>query len=424
MERIIRRLTTDDLDLFTEIYLNAYPAGKSISKECRELYHNRNLQSMKEFGDVNFFGLFEDGSLISIMKIIDFDINLFGVMNKANGLMSLAVHPLHKKKGIAKEMVRYYEKYTMENEGLVCMLLPFSINYYRRMGYGYGTKLDEYRIPTMYLKRIKDISGLRLIEDGEIDKVLKCHSEFVKGYHGAVEKFGEEKRDMLSDDKTRRIGYFDGENLKGYIAFNFVCESNSNYALNRIEVSEMIYSDGDVLKKLLGGLRMQEDLAQNVVIRTGESDFHYILDDPQDVSGNYINYGFLQTNISAIGTMYKIPNVKSFVENTSNRKFLPENLKVAFRTSEGGDSREESFKIRFSTVGNGNFSNWFYEDHNDDADAEIRISKADLSSLLMGSGDLAPMVRMGVVEIDRDDITDRLDRLFHRTQRPFTNTDY
>lgn len=424
MERIVRRLTPDDLDLYTEIYLNAYPSGKSISQEHYEYYYNRNLQSMQEYKDVNFFGLFEDGSLISIMKIIDFDINLFGVMKKAKGLMSLAVHPLHKKKGVAKEMVRYFEKYTMDSDGLLCMLLPFNIGYYRRMGYGYGTKLDEYRIPTTQLKSAGDTSRLRLIKNVELDKVLECHSEFVRGYHGAVGKFGEEKRDILSDDRTRRMGYFDGGTLKGYISFDFVSESAVNYSLNRMEVSELVYKDGEVLKSLLGGLRMQADLAQNVVIRTGEADFHYLLDSPQDISGNYINYGHLQTNISAIGTMYKIPDIRAFVENLSYRKFVNENLKVAFRVNEGGKNSEERFGIRFSNVGNNSFSTWSYEDYKEDADAEIIISLADLSSLFMGSADLAPMVRMGVVKIDREEMIDRLDRLFHCTQRPFTNTDY
>ena len=100
---------------------------------------------------MNFYGLFEYDELISIMKLIDFDINLFGQMNKATGLMSLAVHPLHKKKGVARDMVKFFEDYTVSSGGLCSMLLPFRIEYYRKMGYGYGTKLDEYRIPTLQL---------------------------------------------------------------------------------------------------------------------------------------------------------------------------------------------------------------------------------------------------------------------------------
>lgn len=424
IERVIRKLTPDDLHIYTEIYLNAYPSGKSISEEYYNRYYNRNLQSLLEYEHVNFFGLFEEGVLIAIMKLIDFDINLFGEMNKATGLMSLAVHPLHKKKGVAKEMVKFFEKYTVESGGLVSMLLPFSVDYYRKMGYGYGTKLDEYRIPTSQLPMCKDISKLRIIKKDEIKKVILCHSAFVKKYHGAVEKFEEEIRDIVNDDETRRIGYFVGGELKGYATYDFVSESEVNYALNRIEVSELIYSDGEVLRNLIGGLRMQSDLAQNIVIRTGEADFYHLLDSPQDISGNYIDHGFLQTNVSAMGTMYKIPDVKRFIEKTNNREFPIDNLKIAFRVNNEFKSSEERFGISFKSDHNKKYSNWSYVEDFNDADVEIKCNLSDLSSLLMGSANLAPLVRMGIVSINNEYETNRLDRLFHCNQRPFTNTDY
>jgi hypothetical protein len=133
-KRTIRRLMPDDMDTYVDIYLNAYPAGKDISKECYDKYYNRNMQSLLEYDHVNFYGLFEDDELISIMKLIDFDINLFGQMNKATGLMSLAVHPLHKKKGVARDMVKFFEDYTVSSGGLCSMLLPFRIEYYRKNG--------------------------------------------------------------------------------------------------------------------------------------------------------------------------------------------------------------------------------------------------------------------------------------------------
>jgi hypothetical protein len=102
---------------YMEIYLNAYPAGKDLSDECYEKYYNRNLQSMTEFDHVNFYGMFEDGQLIATMKLIDFDMNLFGQMRRSTGLMALGVHPLHKRKGAARDMVKFFEEYTVESGG-------------------------------------------------------------------------------------------------------------------------------------------------------------------------------------------------------------------------------------------------------------------------------------------------------------------
>ena len=113
-EREIRRLTPADMPAYMEIYLNAYPAGKDLSEDCYQKYYDRNLQSMEEFEHVNFFGMFEDGKIIATMKLIDFDINLFGEMRKATGLMALGVQHLHKRKGAARAMVRFFEEYTVK----------------------------------------------------------------------------------------------------------------------------------------------------------------------------------------------------------------------------------------------------------------------------------------------------------------------
>ena len=80
------------------------------------------------------------------------------------------------------------------------------------------------------------------------------------------------------------------------------------YTQNRLSVEELVYEDGAILR----ALKLQGDLAQTVILRTGEEDFHHLLDDPQDVSKNYIDYGFLQTNVSAVGTMFKLVDGESF----------------------------------------------------------------------------------------------------------------
>lgn len=133
-KREIKRLTPADMPAYMDIYLNAYPAGKDLSKECYDKYYARNLQSMEEYDHVNFFGMFENGTLIATMKLIDFDINLFGEMRKAVGLMALGVHPLHKRKGAAREMVGFFEDYTVNTGAAVSLLLPFRMDFYRKLG--------------------------------------------------------------------------------------------------------------------------------------------------------------------------------------------------------------------------------------------------------------------------------------------------
>jgi len=414
--RTIRKLTPADLPAYMEIYLNAYPAGKDLSQECYDKYAARHAESMEDFDHVTYYGLFEGDVMAAAMKLIDFDMNLYGRMRKATGLMALGVHPLHKKKGLAREMVRYFETYTKESGATIALLLPFRMDFYRQLGYGCGTKMDEYHIPTLQLPK-GDTSKLKYMGTGDIDKVLACYSSFVQKNHGYLMKFEEEIRDMRGDDEVRRIGYFDGEELKGYVAFTFVNTSDCNYTLNLMDVKELIYDDAEVLESLLAGLRMQADLAQSVIIRTGEPDFYHLLDSPQDISGNYMDFGFLQTNVSAVGTMYKVVDIKGFIDDAGDRIFPPVDFSAKFEVYDELAHKTESFVMTFEG------GRWFYEPKGD-AYTVIKCNLSDFSSLLMGSAEFGGLVRLGVIETNNPGRTRLLDYLFHAEQKPFTNTDY
>lgn len=406
-----------------EIYLNAYPAGKDLSEECYEKYYRRNLWSMQSLEDVNFFGCFEGETLVATMKLIDFKINLFGTMRRAIGLMALAVHPMYKRRGIAKEMVGFFEHYTKESEAAIALLLPFRMDFYKNLGFGYGSKLEEYHLPTKYLPKSGNTGTLRFLGKGSVEQVLACHREYVSHHHGQLEKFGEEEADLRAEDSVRRIGCFDGEHLKGYAAFTFEKNSPCNYTLNRMDVKELVYSDAQTLHSLLVGLGMQEDLAQSVVLRSGDPDFYHLLPNPQDISGNYIDYGFLQTNIAAVGTMYKIVDVRTFVSETLQRRFLPMDLVVGFRLREDGSRKESVFALRWKKA-NEHYSTWSYEERKESADVTAECLLSDFSALMMGSANFGSLVRLGLIRLSHPEYVERLDYLFHVQQKPFTNTDY
>lgn len=423
----ITPLGEEHIEAYLEIYLNAYPAYKSQDDACRAYYREKIRTDMGYGGDVTFTGLFEGDELIAIMKIVHFSMNLFGKMHPAEGLMSLGVHPLHKKKGAALAMVKFFEEYAKKAGAKVAILLPFNMGFYRKMGYGYGIKMDEYHIPTLSLPAGGDLSQVRLLTLSDLPKVLSCHEDFARANHGMVIKFGEEIREMEKDDAVKRAGVFDGERLKGYAAFRFISDHEENYTLNHIQVEELIYADGKVLRALLGFLRLQADLAQSVVIRSGEEDFYHLLDNPQDLSGHYMPFGYIQTNVSAVGTMYKIIDPAAFVRATDYRRFPVEDLTVKVICEDEMEGGKHTFSIAFEKDGEGT-SRWTaFEDptdSKDSADVTLQCKKADLSSLLMGACRLSSMVRMGSMDVSDSSYISRLDRLFVCEQKPWSNSDY
>ena len=171
----IRPLTEEDIEAYLDIYLNSYPAYKALDAECRQHYREKHLLELREDSQTRTVGLFEGDTLIGTMKLILFSMNFFGQMQPACGLMALEVHPLHKKKGAALAMVRYFEDYARENGALLTLLLPFRIDFYRRMGYGFAGKLYEYHLPTAALPRPDEEARrhLRLLQPEDFDTVRR-----------------------------------------------------------------------------------------------------------------------------------------------------------------------------------------------------------------------------------------------------------
>ena len=418
--REFKQVGPEWIDDYMYIYLNAYPAYKSLDEDCWDRYRKKVLRDMDLDEKTAFFGGFEDGKLCAIMKLIDFDINLYGKMQKAVGVMSLAVHPAEKKKGWALDSIHYSEQYARERGALVNMFLPFSMGFYRKMGYGLGSKLDEYHLPTANLPKCKDLSHVRMMKLEELDRILECNERMVRQTHGMISKFEEEVRILRGDTAVLFAGYEEEGQLRGYVMYRYEDAHADNYTINRISVEEMVYDSGEVLLALLGFLRNQADLAQTILIRTGEPDFYQLLDDPRDVCDHYINYGYLQTNVSAVGNMYKVLDPEKYVNALSYRKFPKADLTVRFDYEDEMEHCENSLTIRFVPEGEG--GRW--EAAEGTPDATVRCRKADLSSLLLNSCRFAGMVRIGAMKISDPAYTDLLDGLLYYNEKPFSNVDY
>ncbi|MGI6177677.1 MAG: GNAT family N-acetyltransferase [Eubacterium sp.] len=425
--REIRRIGRGEIAEYTEIYVNAYPAFKSLDEECIEHCTDKTLEEMAEDDDVDFIGLYEDGELIAQMKVVHFQINLYGKMKSAFGLMALAVHRLHKKRHAATDLINEFEHMAEESGALVCVLLPFKMGFYTHFGYGLGTKLDEYRFPTAYLPEYDPSSYLRkldlhILSKEDNDIITACSDEVCERCHGMMKKFSEEVRIAARDESSRRIGCFDADRLAGYVRYKVVPDNDTNYTLNTIVCEELVYEDSQVLRALLGVIRAQSDLAETVVIRTGEEDFYHILKDPADTSGNYIDYGFLQTNISALGTMYKIPDFQSFIENTSYRRFPVDTLTAEFRCSDSRSGAESTFTIHFE----GGFWRLANDDEAEYPDITCAASVGTLSSIFMGSASLLSLARLGQIRVKVRDASavQRLSALLRVDRKPFSNNDY
>jgi len=427
--REILKLNKSHIDAYTDIAFNAYPSFKDFSKEAMDAYKEEALFIMENDPVVTFYGMFENQELVAVMRLFDFKMNCFGKIIPVSGLGFLGVHLLHKKKGIAKAMVDFYESHYRERQIPIGLLLPFRPDFYKRMGYGLGTKMNHYRLGASRLPKASQMpqhqtSRLSYVKREELEKLLACHRHVMANTHGMIEKFGDEIRPIFGDPFNHIIGVFnEGEEITGYLIYQFKNAKAGNYTITNLVVKELVYQSPEDLHMLFGFIRSQEDQINLVIFNTEDEHFYHLFDNPLNDTHNYIPYGYLETNTQAIGAMYKLFDVRMAFLQNSHRKYGSETLTVRFIIhdnyhGEGLEDVSVSFDDGKVTCVSS------FDKSSALANVIVKISIADFSTLFLGISSVRGLYQLGLLTLNNLEVLDTLDRLFYYHQKPVCYTDF
>ncbi len=416
--KVIRPVKPEEMGRYMEIYSGSYTAFKDWSDSGIAAMKERLTDSLLNDEHVHFYGLFEEGEMIATMRLVDYEIGLFGKLGRACGLASLAVHGLHRGKHAALDMVQFFEKYAEESGADLAILLPFTMKFYRSMGYGYMSKMHYHSLPTVNLPVCREQPHLVMLSRADEAEILECQRAYSEANHGSLVKFEDDVRNLRSGDTVRWVGYRKDGRLTGYMSIVFSCDSETNYTLNCMNVTEMVYNGPEVLREFLGYLRSQADQAQRTTLLTGEEDFYHILAEASDTTGNYIDFGGLQTNVSAMNVMHKLVDAESFVRHTGHRRFPMGEMTVRFVYEDAFEGSEKAMTVRIAD------HRWEVVSADTAPDVVVACKEAELASILMGSAGIAALVRLGAAKVSEPALLQDLDALFHVPQRPFGNSDF
>lgn len=415
--REIRELTVNDIEDYSKIAYMAYPSFKDFSEEGLKSYYEAIEDSMKNDRGVHFYGMYEGNEILAVMRLFDFDMNCFGKLVPASGLGYLGVDLFHKKEKIALEMVKFYEDLYRAKKAPIASLLPFRPDFYKPMGYGIGTKINQYKISPKFIKDYKLDSRLKYVESAEdFQKVFDCHEEVVESTHGMIKKIYDEKSSLINDPNIQVLASFDEENqVDGYMAIEFQNSKEDNLFQNNIYVLEFKYKNPRAMEKLLSFLSRQKDEIQLVIFNTKDENFHYLFDNPLNNSNNYIRYGNIESNTQAVGMMYKVLDVYEAFRQVSHRNFNYLNLGLKFILVDDYSLKKEEYIVNFE----GGFVN--LESKNVDLEVELKLS--DFSSLFMGAVGFRGLYNLGLVKLSNPDYLNMLDLGFY-CEKPKCNIDF
>jgi predicted acetyltransferase len=412
----IQPLAPEDFESLARIFADAYPGFKIATEDERKHLSERTLKLHEEEPTVQFHGLFRDGQLQGIMCFYDFSMNFLQARIPAGGVGQVAVALPHKKEHVAKEMMRYFLGHYRDRATPLVALYPFRPDFYRSMGFGYGTKMNQYRVKPSALPKGPSKAHVRYLTEADRQSLVACYRRFVDRTHGMMEKSEREVQRLFGAPRHRIVGYEKDGEVHGYIVFTF--EEGESFIVNDIQVQELIYENVEALSQILTFLHTQADQIRYVILNTQDEYFHYLLLDPRNDSQRLIPDVYHETNTQGVGLMYRVIDVPGMFALLHERDFggqtctLELDIVDSFLPENAGSTLLRFERGHVNRIDGG------------EHDVKVRLGIAEFSSLLVGSVDFYSLFRYGLVEISDVAYVNIVNRIFAVEQKPMCTTSF
>ena len=414
--RTIREVEESELEELLRITVEAFPGMKVSGPEERTRMLERLARVMKE-PIVRFFGVYEAGRLIGVMRFYDFTMRLHETDALVGGVGGVAVDLRHKKERVAADMIRFFLEYYRDKGAALTALYPFRPDFYYRMGFGFGVKLNRYSFaPGALPARTK--ARVEFLTADDKAAVGDCYERFRARTNGLLRLPPHVLDSLFTDPAMRLVGVRDGQKVRGYLLFRFDPAAGDNWLANDLYVRSMVYDDAATLAALLGFLRTQADQVQRVIYETQDDTFHFLLPDPRNGTGNLLAGLWHEVNTQGAGIMYRVIDtprlfdvlrdhdfgeVTTTLGITLSDSFLPENAgRYVLLVEDGRAALVEGVP----------------------AEVEIGLDVSEFSSLVVGAIDFARLHGYGLATISDAAAVPLVDRLFRAGQRPWCMTHF
>lgn len=403
----MEKLKELQLKEFLDIYINAYPAIEMNEEQKTKSLQNL-INAQHDQGNVKTYGCIRDGKLLGGMKVYDFIMNYHGKKMPVGGVGSVAVHLLHKKERVCKELITDFLNYCNSNGQKIASLYAFRPSFYRQMGFGYGTKNSKYRVSAMGISAMGDRKKVVYLSSQDKERIAMCYETYLNNVHGMMQKSPRELDGIFLNERNKVVGYLEDGQLKGYMVFEFV--KGDNFLTNHIAVTELIHNIPDALQGFCSFLRAQADQIQDVIFYSQDVDFYHLFEDPRNTQGSIFPHVTHETNKDGIGTMYRIVDCDGFIKEMESINIHCLALVAKINVTDTFlPANNKSYVIEFKEGIRLSKKEW---------KVEINIDISDLSSLFMGAVSFDSLYSYGRVTLSNSEYVKKLNFIFGQFDKP------
>ncbi|MGM7684247.1 GNAT family N-acetyltransferase [Cytobacillus sp. Hm23] len=412
----IKKMIDVDFRDFAKISVNAYPGLYNSSEDKIKQLEEKFIELQSIESSKVFYGAFKDQKAVGGMRLYDYTLTLFSSQINAGGIGSVAVDLLHKKEKIGKDLIYFSLQHFREKGFPLAVLYPFRPDFYKKMGFGYGTKTNQYRIQPDSFPKGRSKKHLQYIEASEATELLDCYNRVAKMTHGMIKKNYNDAASIFKKQANSIIAYKEEGTIRGYLVFTFNKVDKNNFLLNNLIIEEIIYENTEVLQELLTFLNSQMDQVNEVIVHTQDEYFHYLLTDVRNGTNHIMPHVYHESNIQGVGIMYRVINTKAIFQQLSSHNFNNANCKLKITINDDFLKENEGSVILYFEDGK------VIVMEESEYDVEISLHVSEFTSMLVGSIALKQLLSYGLVSISDSTYVETVNRIFATDHKPICTT--
>lgn len=414
--REIRPLTDKDWEAAVAISLDAYPGIKAQPGKLRERY-----LSMATDPIISFYGLFENEALLGLMRLYDFSMRLLSIDTLVGGVGGVAVDFLHKKEKIAYELLQYFLRHYREKSACLTALYPFRPDFYKQMGFGYGRKMNQYRVSPASLPKGVSKANVQLLTPSTAHRAAftACYERYRLATNGLMAAFPYWLNSIINTPAVKVAACWQGAEIQGFIIFSFEQIDAKNFLRNEINIRAMVYETPQALSQLLAFLHSQADQIETIVFNTQEEDFHLVLDDPRNDSRRLLTSVYHETNTQGAGLMLRVIDVSRLFQVLRHHDFGGQTCRVKLTVSDS--FLPENAGTWLLVVADGRLH---LEAAGSPYDVALSLDVAEFSALLTGAVEFHTLARLGLAQLSDAAYAAVIQKMFYTELKPICMTSF
>lgn len=261
-----------------------------------------------------YFGAYEGGVYKGLIVGADTSFNFRGAKLPGIELDHLHVEPLYRKQGVSRFLIGQFQEFAVEKGYFMINVGPFSTEFYRNMGYGFGAKIMTLTASPEKFQFFQDSVGILTYYDGVRfrDEVEAFVRDKRVSYHG-----GFNFKELSLKDKFEKMG---DKNRIVVLAVKKgkVCGLIHYEAARKIVIEDFFFEGPHAMKALSSYLHSLKGNIESITVENAYPPLLAICNEPSQIT--------LREE-----SMVKVVQIREFLEALSHIDFEAKDQEMTFK---------------------------------------------------------------------------------------------